>query len=107
MKYLDYDEWFDEYLPIENHLDPSASCNGYMFETYGKELDFVRSHGVGNVWTLVEGDEGGLYIDTGYRHVNRVGYFVTRVMAKGPVVVVVEEPEEFDKYEQLMLEFAV
>lgn len=72
-----FNEWVLKYEVMSNHL-----TNGIdeKFETYGKELDYVLS--IANtepnrVWTLVEGDDGNLYIASGYHLVNRINYFIT------------------------------
>ena len=70
-----FDAWDTKYQPIQNHFDGSDK-----FETYGEELDYVLS--IANteparVWTLVEGDDGNLYISSGYHLVNRLNYFIT------------------------------
>ena len=78
---IELEKWWDEYKPVPNHFhsddteeDPSLV---YFFETYGRELDYVRSeiHAC-NVWTWVDGDEGS-YLVAGYHLVNRIGYFIT------------------------------
>ena len=80
---LTEEEWFDTFKPIPNHIDENASFsdgdNGYMFETYGEELDFVKSHQSNRIWTYCDGDDRGTYIFQGMRIVNRIGYFVTIV----------------------------
>ena len=83
---LTEEQWFDTYKPIPNHLDENASFNdgehGYMFETYGDEVEFVRDHVFlhpNTVWTYCDGDNGGTYISDGMHMVNRIGYFVTTV----------------------------
>jgi hypothetical protein len=83
---LTEDEWFEQFKPIPNHLDENASFNdgeqGYMFETYGDEVEFVRDHLFlypNTVWTYCDGDDGGTYICDGMHMVNRIGYFVTTV----------------------------
>ena len=80
---LTQEEWFDKFKPIPNHIDDNASFsdgdNGYMFETYGEELDFVKSHQSNRIWTYCDGDNSGTYIFQGMRIVNRIGYFVTIV----------------------------
>jgi hypothetical protein len=50
-----------------------------MFETYGSELEFIRTINPNHVWTLGDGDDGGMYIWNGYGIVNRIGYFITAV----------------------------
>jgi hypothetical protein len=80
---LTEEEWFEEFKPIPNHIDEDASFNdgdqGYMFETYGKELEFVQSQEPNRIWTYCDGDDNGTYIFQGMRIVNRIGYFVTTV----------------------------
>ena len=80
---LTEDKWFDTYKPIPNHLDDNASFNdgehGYMFETYGDELEFVKAQDSNRIWTYRDGSDGGTYITEGYHVVNRIGYFVTTV----------------------------
>ena len=73
------DEWFDTYKPIKNHLDPTASFDGCMFETYGEELEFIKNQKEFHIWTYGDGDDGGTYIWNGYHVVNRIGYFLTEV----------------------------
>ncbi len=68
--------WEEKYKPIKNHIDPSSSWDGTMFETYGDEVQFVMSQPDENVWTWVDGDEG-TWIISGLHAVNRIGYFVT------------------------------
>lgn len=84
---LTEEEWFDTFKPLPNHIDPNASFNdgeqGYMFETYGKELDFVRKQDPNRIWTYTDGDNGSTFIFQGMGIVNRIGYFVTTVPFKG------------------------
>ena len=69
-------EWFDEYRPRTNHLDSNSSFEGLLFETYGSELDYVKSQPNENIWTYVDGDDDSPLILNGYHLVNRIGYFV-------------------------------
>jgi len=73
------DEWFETYKPIENHLETNSSFDGHMFETYGSEVEFVKSVPEDRIWMLGDGDDGGMYIWSGWGFVNRIGYFVTEV----------------------------
>ena len=79
---LTEEQWFDTFKPIPNHIDDNASFNdgeqGYMFETYGEELEFVKAQEPNNIWTYGEG-EGGSYIWNGFGIVNRLGYFISTV----------------------------
>ena len=72
------DAWEEKYRPIQNHFD-----GGDKFETYGEELEFVLAQDPRCIWTLVDGDDGNLYIVDGYHLVNRINYFVTEVPFEG------------------------
>ena len=80
---LTEEEWFEQFKPIPNHIDVDASFNdgdqGYMFETYGEELEFVKAQAPNTIWMYGDGDNGGSYIWNGWHIVNRIGYFVTTV----------------------------
>jgi hypothetical protein len=98
------DAWEEKYQPIKNQY--TQKQNGEFvedkFETYGEELDYVLS--IANtepkrVWTLVDGDNGNLYIVDGYHLVNRVNYFITKNPFEGkfmevPYCIFEEEEEE-------------
>jgi len=92
---LSEDKWFDIYKPIKNHIDPTASVDGCMFETYGDEVEFVRSQDPTNIWTYGDGDDGGTYIWNGYHVVNRIGYFLTEVPFDDKVItqIMIWDPE--------------
>ena len=91
------DAWEEKYKPMHNHFDDNDK-----FETYGDELDYVRSiydTDPRRVWTLVDGDDGNLYIVDGYHLVNRLNYFVTELPFEGkfmevPYYIFDEEEEE-------------
>jgi len=76
---LGEDAFLTLFPPTRNHLDSSAGFDfgdgGTLFETYGEELEFVRSQDPDRVWTLLECD-GELHIVSGFHRVNRLGYFV-------------------------------
>ena len=76
---LTEDEWIATYKPIKNHLDTNASFNGEMFETYGKEVEFVKQQNPNTIWMYGDGDDGGGYVWSGWGFVNRIGYFITEV----------------------------
>jgi hypothetical protein len=93
-----FNEWCLKYQPMDNHIDMNTVTD--KFETYGKDLDFVRSQDPKCVWTLVDGDDGNLYISSGYHLVNRINYFVTAVPFEGeymdvPYFIYDEEEEEY------------
>jgi hypothetical protein len=80
-------DFSNKYNAVVNHIDQNAGFGGFnnnsdvgcLFETYGKELDFViKTHNENpkKVWTIIEAD-GDMYISAGYHFVNRIGYFIT------------------------------
>lgn len=74
---ISYDKWEAKYKPVKNHLDPNASHDGRMFETYGPEYQHITDTPEKKVWTIVTGDNGEMIITAGYHYVNRLGYLVT------------------------------
>lgn len=80
-KQITEDEFIRVYRPIHNHLDRNAAFDwgdgfGTMFETYGKELSFVRSQPANCIWSFVSADGCDLIL-SGYHRVNRLGHFVS------------------------------
>lgn len=83
---LTWDEFVVRFRPKKNPIDPNASYEGCLLETYGEEGTFVslmNEMAPETVWTLVEDDDGNLVVVDGMHWVNRLGYFVTEV-ARGP-----------------------
>lgn len=75
---LSYDEWRDAYRPVRNTIRKDAPFDGLMFETFGPELDAVKTADPACIWTLVSSDDDdGLYLLSGFRFVNRLGYLIT------------------------------
>jgi len=72
-----FERWSNTYKPVLNETNPHASFDGTMFETYGPELEFVRSSQPDHVWTYVTGDNNEDIIVAGFHFVNRMGYFIT------------------------------
>lgn len=72
------------FKPIPNPIEDNASFDfgtghGTMFETYGNELELVKSYhqrSPRTIWTLCSGDNGD-FIQSGFHFVNRLGYFIT------------------------------
>lgn len=71
---MDRIDWEEKFKPIPNHIEKGTM----MFETFGKELDFVRSCPPSNVWTLLDVD-GDLCLSEGFHFVNRLGYYITEI----------------------------
>lgn len=77
------EDQFDDRFPLRpNHLDASAGWAfgdgpGCLFAPHADELIWVCTHNTRYIWTLVDGDDGDMYILSGYHLVNRVGYFLS------------------------------
>jgi hypothetical protein len=105
---LSEDDFDAKYPLVKNHIDPSAGWvidegPGCLFETYGEELDFVRKQDPHTIWTLLDGDDGDLYVASGYHLVNRIGYLLSTVPVPDGAFVQVhiemqrdEEPDDAD-----------
>ena len=92
VKILSEEQFYEQFTPVENHIDDNASWNGAMFETFGEELEYVKMKAQkgNNVWTLIEGDDDTWYISNGMRLVNRMGYFITREEWEGETDVEID-----------------
>ena len=96
---MSFEEWEKTYKPINNHIDDNASFDGIMFETYGEEVDYVKSMNPNKIWMYGDGDDGGGYIWSGWGFVNRIGYFITEVPCPENTTIQIqvdESPEECD-----------
>lgn len=81
MATMQHRTWEKKFKPIKNMIDTNASGDGCMFETFGKELEYVQhvnNVAPATVWTLADCD-GSLRITNGYHFVNRIGYFITEI----------------------------
>jgi len=70
------DDFYNKYTLVENHLTNYGSFENKMFETYDKELEFVRSCDPKRIWTVIDCD-GWFGVTAGYHWVNRIGYLIT------------------------------
>jgi hypothetical protein len=92
------EEEFDSRFPlVSNHINPAATWAfadgpGCLFETSGPEFEFVRRYDPRKVWTLVDGDDGDMYVISGLHYVNRVGYLLSRDSVPGNTAVRVHLP---------------
>lgn len=65
-----YETFERRYKPVENERD----------ETILREWDQIPSGtDASYIWTVVDGDDGKLYLTTGVHYVNRVGYVLCEV----------------------------
>jgi hypothetical protein len=73
---LTLEQWIERFKPIQNPLTQTAPYDNTMFETYGAELEFVKTQDARKIWTLLAEDDE-MWISAGWSFVNRMGYFVT------------------------------
>jgi hypothetical protein len=77
------EEQFDARFPlVPNFLVPDTSWGdqngaGCMYGMTQLELDFIRDQHPQCIWTLVDGDDGDMYVLSGFHTENRFGHLVT------------------------------
>ena len=75
---------FEKYTPTTKIQSIECEQEG-TFETFGKDLEIISKVINGevdnfsrkNIWTVVDGDDGELYITADFHIVNRVLYVIT------------------------------
>ena len=73
-EYQGWNEWEAKFKPKTNHF--RIPNHGEMiYETYGEEVEYVKSLDPKYVWTFVSGDGADLLV-AGYAYVNRLGYYI-------------------------------
>jgi hypothetical protein len=75
---ISYQDFMKKWKPIKNKFNKNAHYRGTMFETDGEEREFVLKQDPHKIWTLIDGEGTHLYIVSGWRAADRLGYFVTR-----------------------------
>lgn len=92
---IEFEEFEERYKPRFNHFeakdnpsnDPSSCCavNGLMYESYGRDWNYVKSQDPNKVWTVIMCDDDDQTdpedqywtIAKGFHIVNRMGYIIT------------------------------
>ena len=98
------DQFHEQYQLRPNHINAGAGWTigeggGCLFETYSPEFDFVRRYDLTKVWTLVDGDDGDMYLVSGLHYVNRVGYLISHESVPDDTCVQVQLPMHRDNDE--------
>jgi hypothetical protein len=98
---LSEEEFDNQYRLVTNHMNRSAGWvvgegGGCLFETYGQELEFVKRQDRRRIWTLLDGDDGDMYVVSGFHFVNRVGYLLSRDPIPDNTSIQVHLPMETD-----------
>lgn len=77
------DEFDEIYTPddaVKSEIFDDDGQEG-MLETFGKDLDLVlkiHNETPKRVWTTVDGDDGSVYLVSGFHFVNRINYVITK-----------------------------
>lgn len=76
-----HEDTFYEYFKPESHPEAQYDIwGGQGLETFGKDLEIVRSHDPAYVWTVLDGCAGpDQWIVPGAHFVNRVCYLTTEI----------------------------
>jgi len=75
-----HEDAFYEFFRPYRHKDASHDIwGGIGLETFGNDLELVKSLPVESVWTVVDGDDGDQWILTGIHTINRICYLITEV----------------------------
>lgn len=94
---LTWDQFEEQYKPIQNHITKRDEFNGWLFETYGEDNvyinRFAKEHAE-NVWTIL--DIGYLVIGSGWHFVDRFGYIITEIPFESNQDITVFDQEDID-----------
>lgn len=56
----------------------TVSEHDIMLETFGEDYEKVRSTNPQYIWTVLDGDDGLMYLVAGHHLVNRIGYVISQ-----------------------------
>lgn len=84
---LHEDAFYEFFVPYRHPKAAHDIWGGYGLETFGPDLELVRSLDQNHVWTVVEsGCNDDLWITSGFHYVNRICYLVTKMAHDGLMV---------------------
>jgi hypothetical protein len=76
---MTFEQFKDNFEPIQNFIDDDAGMDGILFDIYGQELDYIKEESSsGTVWTLIQ-KHNDKYILEGFHITNRAGYIITAI----------------------------
>ena len=78
---IDSDEFFEKYKPQMNHFHVGNPNQDEFYETFGKELEYVKEQPDNLIWTVIEEDGVTCFIQ-GFHFVNRFQYLIATVPYK-------------------------
>jgi hypothetical protein len=102
MREITEEEWFETYKPIKHRDGLDQGFNGTLIETYGRDLEWIKSTPDRYIWTWTDGGDYSV-ISNGVHYVNRMGYFICEVPyeIEDDIVIDIYEPhpcEENDEH---------
>lgn len=81
---LHEDAFYEFFVPYRHLKTVHNTWGGLGLETFGSDLELVRSLDENHVWTVVEsGCDDDLWITPGIHYVNRICYLVTEKAHNG------------------------
>jgi hypothetical protein len=77
-KQLTIDDFEQKYHPVKNPFRDTWTFDGCQFETYGEDIEYVRSfEDKQKIWTVIDNNDGWFGVVAGYHYINRIGYLIT------------------------------
>jgi hypothetical protein len=74
------DVFYENFRPFRHPSSHFDIWGGYGLETFGEDLQIVKSYSGNFVWTVVDGSDGpDQWITPGFQFVNRICYLLTEV----------------------------
>ena len=67
-----------------------------MFETYGEDLEYVKSQNELNIWTEIHASGSFEGIESGFLAVDRLLYYVTKIPRNPNEVITIDYHDECD-----------
>ena len=100
-KTLTEDEFYAQFNRVKNHIDDNAAFDGCMYETYGRDINYINAIAKDpvaklNLWTIIEA-EGKMFYVSGFHYVNRFGYIITEESVPENIEYDVELDTEVDE----------
>lgn len=88
-KEISFKELKKQYGLLDNPFVKQSPYIGKMFETYGKELDFVKKYiKEKRVLTLLNGEGSSIIISPGFWRMNRLGYLITQSPIEDNIIII-------------------
>ena len=74
MTHLNWQQFYDKYVPIKNTFVKNAPCDGFLFEDRSLLRDIPNIR----IFTLLDDNKGEeMYIINGCKIINSIGYLIT------------------------------